>query len=419
MNAPITETANFVQVATMTVSYSIQGGGSPSPSAPVLNYVQAGVSKIYKLTSTATSIQVDLGSLWSVSPDPLSGSSGTQSWEAVSATLSGTVSSSTTLVFTFYHQYQLKLSYSVTGGGSVYTPPNFLANQYGVSAPQTLSTSATTYWFDAGSSWTVSPNPLTGSSPTEQWFTTQKTSGTLTGSATYSFKYQHRFYLTLQPSPSGTGTVSPSNNWFNAAQKVTIKATAKTGYKLLTWTGVGAGSYSGTSSSTTVTMNAPITETANFGVIITITSNPTGSGYVTVNGSPVKTSQTFVWVIGSTQTIAAVSPVGCGTGCQYVFTVWSDGGARSHTITVPSSPTTYKATFQKQYLLTMNVIGPGSVLPSSGWNNAGVKVTLAATANAGHTFKSWKGSGSGSYSGTNTSPTITMNSAINETATFT
>ena len=82
--------------------------------------------------------------------------------------------------------------------------------------------------------------------------------------------------------------------------------------------------------------------------VSTITSSPTGSGYVTVDGVAVKTPYTCPWVIGSTHTIAAVSPVGCGTGCQYVFTGWSDGGAQSHIVTVPSTPTTYTATFQKQ-----------------------------------------------------------------------
>jgi hypothetical protein len=418
MNGPITETANFVQVATLTVSYSIQGGGSPS--APVFNYTQAGVSKTYKLTLTRTSIQVDVGSSWYVAPNPLSGSSGTQRWQADPATLSGTASASTTLVFTFYHQYQLKLSYAVMGGGSGYTAPTFTANQYGVPASQMLSTSATPFWFDAGSAWSV-PNPLSGSSSTEGWFTAQKTGGTLTGSATYAFSYQHQYYLTMQTNPSGAGSATPGSGWQNAGSKVSIKATAKTGYKFLNWTGSGAGSYNGTKNPATITMNAPITETGNFEVLITITSTPTGSGYVFVDSKAVKTPETFSWVVGSTHNITAVTAASCGTGCQYVFTVWSDGGARSHTITTPGSPTTYKATFQKQYMLTMKVnpSGGGTVSPTGGWYNAGQKITLTATPSDGYTFKSWKGTGTGSYTGSNPSPTITVNSAITETANFT
>jgi uncharacterized repeat protein (TIGR02543 family) len=61
----------------------------------------------------------------------------------------------------------------------------------------------------------------------------------------------------------------------------------------------------------------------------------------------------------------------------------------------------------------------GSATPSSGWHNAGQTVTIKATAKSGHTFKSWTGSGTGSYTGTKNPATITMNAAITETATFT
>ena len=247
-------------------------------------------------------------------------------------------------------------------------------------------------------------------------------SGTATGSTTLAFKYQHQYYLTMQPvNPPATGSATPSSKWYNAGQKVGIKATAKTGYKLLTWAGGGSGSYSGASTSTTITMNAPIPKTDNFGVLITITSNPTGSGYVLVDGAAVKTPYTYTWTIGDSHTLAALSSVSCGTGCQYVFTSWSDGGAESHTITVPGSPTTYKVTFQKQFLLTVNVNpqAGGTVKVSEGWYNAGQKITLTATASTGYTFKSWTGKGSGSYNGTSSSPTITMNSAITENANFT
>src|SRR5262249_44469828 len=43
-------------------------------------------------------------------------------------------------------------------------------------------------------------------------------------------------------------------------------------------------------------------------------------------------------------TIGATSPQTFG-GAKYTFSSWSDGGAISHTITVPSTNTTYTATF--------------------------------------------------------------------------
>jgi hypothetical protein len=70
--------------------------------------------------------------------------------------------------------------------------------------------------------------------------------------------------LTIEVNPSLAGSVSPSSGWHNAGQALTIGAAANSGYGLLSWTGSGAGSYTGTNSSPTITMNSPITETAFF-----------------------------------------------------------------------------------------------------------------------------------------------------------
>jgi hypothetical protein len=139
-----------------------------------------------------------------------------------------------------------------------------------------------------------------------------------------------------------------------------------------------------------------------------------------VDGVAVKTPETFAWVVGSTYNITAVTALSCGTGCQYVFASWSDAGARSHIITTPGSPTTYTATFQKQYMLTIEVspLVGGTVNATTGWQNAGEKITLEATPNSVFVFAYWKGTGSGSYSGIINPAKITMNSAITEDAYF-
>jgi hypothetical protein len=310
-------------------------------------------------------------------------------------------------------------SYSILGGGSPAAPVfNFVFNEALESV--TLETTPLGVAVDKGSVWSVTPNSLIGSSSSEQWVTSQATKGTATSASTLVFKYQHQYNLTMLVSPSGAGSASPGSGWQKAGSKVSIMATAKTGYKFLNWTGSGAGNYNGTKNPATIMMNAPITETANFEVLITITSSPTGSGYVLVNGTAVKTPDTFPAVIGSTYNITAVTAVSCGTGCQCVFASWSDAGARSHTITTPASPTTYTATFQKQYKLTISVspTGSGTVDATSGWHNAGEKITLKATPNDSYSFESWVGTGTGSYSGTKNPATITMNAAITETANF-
>jgi hypothetical protein len=60
----------------------------------------------------------------------------------------------------------------------------------------------------------------------------------------------------------------------------------------------------------------------------------------------------------------------------------------------------------------------GTVTPASGWKNSGVSVTITATPASGHTFSSWSGTGTGSFSGTTNPVSITMGGPIGETATF-
>ena len=79
-----------------------------------------------------------------------------------------------------------------------------------------------------------------------------------------------------------------------------------------------------------------------------ITSAPAGRS-LTVDGAPCTAPCTFQWTPGTQHTIATTTPQAGGTGTQYVFASWSDGGAISHTITASSSAATYTASFTTQY----------------------------------------------------------------------
>jgi hypothetical protein len=169
-------------------------------------------------------------------------------------------SASATLTVTTAAQVTMKVSYSVLGGGTP-TAPVFKYVQAGVSKTLTLTTTATAVTADSGSAWSVTPNPLTGSSSTQRWFSTQALTGTASAT-TIVFAFQHQYFLTMKV--SGPGTVTPSSGWQNAGATVTIKATPSSGHKFDSWTGTGTGSYTGTSASHTITMSAAITETATF-----------------------------------------------------------------------------------------------------------------------------------------------------------
>jgi uncharacterized repeat protein (TIGR02543 family) len=98
------------------------------------------------------------------------------------------------------------------------------------------------------------------------------------------------------------------------------------------------------SASQAFTVAAPIS--------ITITSSPTGTGYVTVDSVAITTPQTFSWVPGTTHTIAASSTVSISSGVRDSYASWSDGGAQSHSYTVPSTAATATANFNRQYQVT-------------------------------------------------------------------
>jgi len=70
----------------------------------------------------------------------------------------------------------------------------------------------------------------------------------------------------MSASPSTSGTTSPSvgSYWYDTGSNVSISATAFAGHEFLSWSGSGTGSYSGTSSTATITMNSPISQTASF-----------------------------------------------------------------------------------------------------------------------------------------------------------
>jgi hypothetical protein len=129
---------------------------------------------------------------------------------------------------------------------------------------------------------------------------------------------------------------------------------------------------------------------------------------------------------GETHTIGAApttQPSSTTTGLAYGFASWSDGGAASHTITVPTSAATYTATFNTQFLLTTQVVGNkpnigGSIginPPSqTGYYNAGTAVQLTANPSVGYFFVDWLGALSGSVN----PQSITMSAPFEVTAGF-
>ncbi|MBN1567288.1 MAG: putative Ig domain-containing protein [Acidobacteria bacterium] len=153
-------------------------------------------------------------------------------------------------------------------------------------------------------------------------------------------------------------------------------------------------------------------------VPITIATHPAGRSF-TVDGTGYTTSQTFSWLSGSSHTISVATQQASG-GTRYVFANWSDGGASSHTITVPSGAATYTANFATQYRLTTaaSPSGGGSIsadpVSTDGYYDSGSSVQLTAAASSGYTFAGW----GGALSGTANQQILTMSAPQSVTATF-
>jgi hypothetical protein len=157
-------------------------------------------------------------------------------------------------------QVSMTVSYTVDGGGSPSAPVfSYVLN--GVAKTLKLTKTPKAVTVDAGSAWSVTPNPLGGSSSSQRWYSSQPLTGTAS-STKIIFTFQRQYYLTMLA--NGPGTVSPESGWYNSGVKVTIIATPNSGDEFESWTGTGTGSYTGSASSHTITMKSAITETANF-----------------------------------------------------------------------------------------------------------------------------------------------------------
>ncbi len=82
------------------------------------------------------------------------------------------------------------------------------------------------------------------------------------------------------------------------------------------------------------------TQTQPSVVVVTVTSSPIGSSFISVNGAAeLYPAYTFQAKVGSKYTLTANNVSG------YTFTSWSDNGTQTHTITVPSSNAIYTANY--------------------------------------------------------------------------
>jgi hypothetical protein len=111
-------------------------------------------------------------------------------------------------------------------------------------------------------------------------------------------------------------------------------------------------------------------------------------------------------------------------GIRHVFKGWNSSDPGGYT--GPNNPAKVVmendiaeiASWKTQYFLTLEAGTGGSVTPFSDWYDAGSEVTIQAVPRSGFLFSSWIGSGSGSYSGSNSTITVRFDEPITEKAIF-
>jgi glucose/arabinose dehydrogenase len=101
---------------------------------------------------------------------------------------------------------------------------------------------------------------------------------------------------------------------------------------------------------------------------LTLTSSPAGL-QVKLDGQPVTTPFAFDSVVGIVRSIDATTPQTSGSS-TYAFSAWSDGGARSHTISTPAAATTYTASYNATSGGTVNGLA-GEYFPTATLTGSG------------------------------------------------
>jgi uncharacterized repeat protein (TIGR02543 family) len=280
----------------------------------------------------------------------------------------------------------------------------------------TYASTQTLTWTSGSSHTIATTSPQTPTTGIQNTFASWSDGGAISHSVTasasttsYMATFTTSYQLMTAANSTISGTVSPaSGTYYASGTVVNLSATANSGYTFTNWTGSVANP---NSASTTVTMNAAQTVTANFSAVstvkVTIGTSPAGLLF-SVDSATYTSKQTLTWTSGSSHTIATTSPQ-TSSGTQNTFASWSDGGAISHSVSAPSSATTYTASFNKSYQLTTaaSPTSDGTVSPATGaFYASGTVVNLSATPNSGYTFSSWTGNVANASSA---STTVTMN----------
>jgi hypothetical protein len=229
--------------------------------------------------------------------------------------------------------------------------------------------------------------------------------------------------------------------WVADGTLQSVTATLAPGYTFVGWAGTGAGSYTGTDLTASVTANGPIVESAafqplpgaRFNLTVEASSLPSGVDFTVSVGNNSFSSNTSAIVVDNLW--AWTEPSGAGhyrfsvpyaylTGTNLtrfapgaIPPVVGTNGTFTPAVVVPFSP---------QSLFQLDAVAGGIVESTVGgapqgtatWVAPGTAVTISADADPGYVFTGWVGSGPGSYTGTAAQQVVVATGPVTEVAAF-
>ena len=197
------------------------------------------------------------------------------------------------------------------------------------------------------------------------------------------------YTLTATANPAEGGSVSPSSQQYDSGDVATVRATASSEYVFQSW----SGSASGSSPSTTVTMDSDKAVVANFvKKKYALTVNTEGEGSVTEK--VIKAGVATDYTSGTVVELTAV-PEG-----EWLFVEWTGdltGSENPKEITIDKAKTVTAVFVKKQYPLTIEIEGEGTVSEKvikqglATDYNSGTIVELTAEPTGDWEFVEWTG----------------------------
>lgn len=242
------------------------------------------------------------------------------------------------------------------------------------------------------------------------------------------FSPEYRLSVTSGPGGNVSG---PTGAWVASGVSVNLTAVPDAGNAWVGWTGVGAGSYTGSQLSITVRPTAPVSELATFvGIVPTYTLNVTAEGVP--SGTPVTVSlgavnYTDVAPFSITGLSPGTYPVAvpslapnASVGFQYaVASVVSSlpmaGGALSITA---SGTLTISYTAEVSVYVGASANGTTNPAPGSYWQPVGVPLTLTELPANGFAAAGWNGTGAGSVTAASGAITLSPTGPVTESPMF-